>query len=262
MLPSWFYYVFSFIFGASIGSFLNVCILRIPKKMSIVAPRSFCFSCKKQLPWYCNIPLLSFIFLRGKCKFCGEPFSIQYFIVELLTALLSLGTWCYFKEPIPYFLYFCLLIAPLVVVSFIDLAHKIIPDIISLPGILVGAIVHLVLSEESLKMSAITVILGILVGGGTLYLVAMAYELLRKQEGLGGGDVKLAAMFGAFFGWKGVMLILLMSSMLGSIIGLIVILFSKRDFRFAIPYGPFLAAAAIIYLFFGENIIRWYLGLF
>src|SRR3989344_1955663 len=220
-------------FGLCVGSFINVVIYRLPLDQSVVTPRSHCPNCKTKIAWYDNIPLLSYILLRGKCRYCKQTIAFQYFLVELCGLFLSLAAFAYFQELLLYLAYFCLLLAPLLAVIFIDLKHRIIPDSISLPGI----------------------------GAGFLFLVAFLYEKIKKKEGLGGGDVKLAAMLGAFFGWQQILMILLVSSVLGSLIGLIVVAF-KKDWQYALPFGPFLAVAATLQLFFGFPMLSWYLSLF
>lgn len=209
-----------------------------------------------------NVPLVSFVVLRGRCRKCKGRISLQYPAVETATIALSLLAWWHFGEPLRYLVYFCLLIVPLIIASIIDLKHYIIPDSITIPGIIVGFAVHVLLEADGYGMTALDSLLGVLVGGGALYVVAIAYERLKKQEGLGGGDVKLIAMLGAFFGWRASILILLMSSLLGSVVGLVLIIILRKGLKYAIPFGPFLAAAGLIYLFAGETIINWYLGLF
>ena len=255
-------WIFVGLFGLCVGSFLNVVIYRVPLGESIVTPRSRCPQCQKPIVWYDNIPLLSCLFLKGKCRHCHRAIPFRYFLVELSTLFLSLATYAHFLNIYFYLLYFCLLVAPLVAVIFIDLSHRIIPDSISLPGIVVGVLVHYLdthpfYSKEALLQS----FLGILVGGGFLFLVAFAYERIKKREGLGGGDVKLAAMLGAFFGWQAVLMILLIASISGSIIGLVVV-FLKKDWGYAIPFGPFFALAAYIQLFLGQPLLNWYISLF
>lgn len=262
-LPPWFAYLVVGIFGACVGSFLNVCIYRLPLGRSVVAPRSHCPRCHKPLHWYDNIPLLSYVILQGECRHCKSRISPRYVIVELLTMVLSVGTYYHFQSIAEYLIYFCFLVAPLVVVTFIDLEHRLIPDIISIPGIVAGAMARLAFMKEgTFTPVLIDIILGILVGGGFLCIVGLGYEWLKKQEGLGGGDVKLACMLGAFFGWKAIIFILLLSSMLGSIVGLFLIFVLKKGLKYAMPFGPFIVAAAYIYLFWGEKILNWYLGLF
>lgn len=261
-LPGWMYYLFAGIIGACVGSLLNVCIVRIPKEESIVWPPSHCRRCDHRLSWWENIPVFSYIMLLGRCRKCREPISPRYIIVELLTLLFSIGLWWRFHDGRLYVAYFFLLIAPLVVISFIDIAHRIIPDVISLPGIVAGLGINVLLAGKSrYGAAAVDSLIGIFVGGGFLFLVATIYEKIKKTEGMGGGDVKLAAMLGAFFGWRASIFILLVSSIVGSIFGLLMILIMKKDTKYAIPFGPFLAIAGLVYLFFGQRIINWYLGL-
>lgn len=249
------------IFGLCVGSFLNVVICRLPQEKSIVKPRSYCPQCQHPIAWYENIPLISFLLLRGKCRHCHKAISFQYFIVELLSGILSVITFLYFQNWLLYFAWFCLFIAPLLAIIFIDLAHRIIPDAISLPGIGAGILVHYLDNSPLFgKQALIESALGILMGGGFLFLVAWGYEKLKKKEGLGGGDVKLAAMLGAFFGWQSILMILLVASVLGTIIGLIVVSY-KKNWQYALPFGPFLAFAAYLQLFFGSQILNWYLSL-
>lgn len=253
---------FAFLFGLLIGSFLNVVIHRLPLGQSIVKPRSHCPHCEKPVVWYDNIPLVSFLLLKGRCRHCHEKISPRYFLVELTTGLVSLQTFLFFREIPLYLATFCFLLAPLIAVIFIDLKHRIIPNVISLPGIFVGVVVHTFAAPPMWEKEAlIESLAGILVGGGFLFLVAWGYEKIKKKEGLGGGDVKLAAMLGAFFGWQPVLMILLVASVLGSVVGLIVVNL-KKNWEYQIPFGPFLAVAAYFQLFWGQIILSWYLNLF
>ena len=248
--------VISILFGAMIGSFLYVFICRLPKEESIITPGSHCPQCSKPIRWYDNIPLVSFLLLRGKCRNCHRSISVQYPLVEGITALLSLLLFIRFGPSLNYVIYFAF-VAALVVITVIDLHHQIIPDMISLPGIGVGLLASWILPGTSV----VKALLGLLLGGGSLFLVATVYEWLFKREGMGGGDVKLLAMIGAFLGWKAVILTILLSSLIGSIVGIAVILWKGRDFKYAIPFGPFLSAGALIALFYGEDLIFWYLTL-
>ncbi|MDO8643909.1 MAG: prepilin peptidase, partial [bacterium] len=180
------------LFSACIGSFLNVCIDRLPRGRSVIVPRSYCPRCGRTLKWFHNIPLFSFIFLKGRCAFCQEKIGGRQLFVELLTIGLALSTFAHFGLTPSFFLYFLFLICPLIVVSFIDLQHLIIPDLLTLPGIPVGVIVSLLLSPEGYGTALKESLFGILVGGGFLFLVGFLSEKIRGQEGLGGGDVKLA----------------------------------------------------------------------
>ena len=260
-----FYSFASFIFGAVVGSFLNVCICRLPKNESIVFPPSHCPTCDYRIPWYDNVPIISYLILRGKCRSCKARISIQYPLVELVTALLTLFLFMRFGPHPPYhgisswlpFLIHFLFCSAMVVVTFIDLEHQIIPDVISLPGIVAGFIFSFFIPQIGWLNSLI----GIVVGGGSLWLVASGYELLTKKEGMGGGDIKLLAMMGAFFGWKAIPFIIFVSSLVGSVIGVTVMLIRKKDAKLAIPFGPFLALGAVLYIFFGSQLIHLYLSL-
>lgn len=242
-----------FIFGAVIGSFLNVCIYRIPAGVSIVKPASRCPYCQAAIRWYQNIPILSYLVLRGRCSSCGHSISIRYPLVEALTGLLFVLIFHVFgfmwATPV-----YWLLAAALVVVTFIDLDHQIIPDVISLPGIAVGFLLSFLLPFVSWSDS----LFGILLGGGSLYLVAKVYYWLTRVEGMGGGDVKLLAMIGAFMGWKAILPTIFIGSLVGSVIGVSVMLYRKAGSRLAIPFGPFLALGAVIYLLYGPALIQWY----
>jgi len=246
--------VFSIIFGAMVGSFLNVCIYRLPKEESIIWPRSHCPTCKKMIRFYDNIPLISYLLLRGRCRYCKGPISLQYPLVEGVTALSSLFLIIKFGPSLSYLFYFAF-VAALIAITVIDLYHQIIPDGISLPGIGVGLLASLVIPQITFFNS----LMGILLGGGSLFLVATLYEWIFKREGMGGGDVKLLAMIGAFLGWKAVILTILLSSLIGSITGILIMILKGKDFKYAIPFGPFLSMGAVIALFYGENLIRWYL---
>lgn len=251
---------FSFVFGAVIGSFLNVCIYRIPAGESIVKPRSRCPHCFALIRWYHNIPLLSWLLLHGRCADCSAPVSWRYPLVELLNGLLfALLFYRFGLHPVTPV--FWLLAAALVVISFIDLDHQIIPDVISLPGIPVGFLCAFFVPWVSWQSS----LAGILFGGGSLLAIALGYELLTGKEGMGFGDVKLLAMLGAFLGWTVVFPTIFIGSVLGSLVGVPLMLIRKADRHLAIPFGPFLAAGALVYLYFvafWDPMMRWYLDLF
>ena len=236
-----------------VGSFLNVCIFRLPKEESIIWPGSHCPHCKKPIKFYDNIPLISYILLRGKCRYCKKPISFQYPLVEGITALSSLFLIMKFGPSLSYLFYFAF-VAALIVITVIDLYHQIIPDVISLPGIGVGLLASLIIPQITFFNSLI----GVLLGGGSLFIVATVYQWLFKREGMGGGDVKLLAMIGAFLGWKAVILTILLSSLIGSVTGIIIMVLKGKDFKYAIPFGPFLSLGAVISLFYGESLINWY----
>ena len=241
--------VFAFIFGIMWGSFYNVCIYRIPLEQSVITKRSYCPSCKKGIPGYLNIPLFSFLMLRGKCYFCHKRISIQYPIVEFLTGVLFVWNWLMYGWTAAFFAY-TLFGSILIVISVIDFHHKIIPDELSLPGIVLGFLCALIVRDISWLSS----LFGILLGGGIFWLIAYFYERASGREGLGGGDVKLLAMIGAWLGADSILLVIVISSAFGSVVGLSTMAIQKKDFKAAIPFGPFLALAAIIYLYWGDQI--------
>jgi len=246
----------SIIFGAIVGSFLNVCICRLPRGESIITPGSHCPHCQTPIRFYDNIPLVSYLLLRGKCRYCNGNVSLQYPLVEGITALSSFLLFMKFGLSWSYLFYF-IFVASLIVITGIDLFHQIIPDVISLPGIGLGLLASLIIPHLTFLNS----LMGMLLGGGSLFLVATLYQWLFKREGMGGGDVKLLAMIGAFLGWKAVILTILLSSLIGSISGVIIMVLKGKDFKYAIPFGPFLSLGAAISLFYGEKIILWYLYL-
>lgn len=246
--------ILPFLFGAVIGSFLNVCIYRLPLGASVVSPPSSCPVCSSRIPFYLNIPVLSYIILGGRCSSCKAPFSARYPAVEALTGFLSVFTFMKFG-PTPDFLIYFAFICALIVITFIDLDIQIIPNVISLPGIALGFAASFALSGLTVQDSAI----GIAAGGGLLYLVAAGYRIATGQDGMGGGDIKLLAMIGAFLGWKGVLLTVFLSSFAGAAIGGVLMLAFGKNSKHAIPFGPFLALGAVIYLFFGEGIVAWYM---
>ncbi len=248
--------VFVFFLGAVIGSFLNVCIYRIPAGESILYPGSRCPACRVEIRWFQNIPIISYLFLRGSCASCSAQISPRYPMVEALTGTLFILVFLRFEfnwaTPV-----YWLFTAALVTITFIDLDHQIIPDAISLPGIPVGFACTFLLPW----ISWVDSLAGILLGGGSLYLVATGYELITKREGMGGGDIKFLAMIGAFLGWKAILPVIFLSSIIGSFVGGFLMLAKKTDSRLAIPFGPFLSLGTVIYLLFGSDLARWYFSL-
>jgi len=244
-----------FVFGALVGSFLNVCIHRIPGGESIAFPASHCPHCKTAIKPYDNIPIVSYLVLRGRCRSCAAGIAIRYPLVEMLGGIAAVGALCAYGLSAEALLIFAFL-AALIVITFIDLDHQIIPDAISLPGIFVGFAAALLFGTPSWVDSLI----GIALGGGLLFAVAEGYARLTGREGMGGGDIKLLAMIGAFLGWRAIPVTVLVGSLLGSVIGLSLMALRGRDTRMAIPFGPFLAVGAVVALFWGEAIIAWYLG--
>jgi len=246
--------VVSIIFGAIVGSFLNVCISRLPKGESIIVPGSHCPHCNNPIKFYDNIPLISYFLLGGKCRSCKGSISAQYPLVEGVTSLSSLLLFLKYGLSLSYLFYFSF-VAALMVITVIDLYHQIIPDVISIPGIGVGLLGALVIPHITFFNS----LMGILLGGGSLLGIATLYQWLFKREGMGGGDVKLLAMMGAFLGWEAVILTILISSLVGSITGIVIMVLKGKDFKYAIPFGPFLSLGAVIALFGKSEIVSWYL---
>jgi len=257
--------IFSFILGAIVGSFLNVCIFRIPREKSIVRPGSSCPGCSSPIRFYDNIPLMSYLVLRGKCRKCGEPISIRYPAVELLTALFFAGIAWRFGlsvDAAAALVFACIL----VVISFIDLEFQIIPDIFSLGGLVLGLLLSFLrttpfFGQELLvpfgSLPAILQsLLGVLLGGGILYAIARLYEVVRKAEGMGGGDIKLLAMIGAFCGISGVVFSLVAGSIVGALVGLPLMLIKGQGTKYAVPFGPFLSLGALLYVFAGDTLIN------
>jgi leader peptidase (prepilin peptidase)/N-methyltransferase len=242
---------FVFIFGAVVGSFLNVCIFRLPAKTSIIKPLSQCPHCHHPIRFYDNIPIISFIVLRGKCRDCDGKISWRYPLVELITAVLSLMLFLQFGLTLRFLIFF-IFTAVLIVITFIDLDHQIIPDVLTLPGIPI----FFLLAIFVVKITWLEALIGLLIGGGVLFAIAFVYELLTKREGMGGGDVKLLAMIGGFLGWKSLIFILLFSSFSGAIAGITAMIIKKQDMKYAVPFGPFLSAAAVAYLFWGDAFMR------
>ncbi len=237
------------IFGSVVGSFLNVCIFRIPADKSIILPASHCVNCHHPIKFYDNIPIISYLILRGRCRNCNIKISPVYPAVEFLTATLSVLLFLKYGLTLQYLLTF-IFSSSLVVITFIDLEHQIIPDIITLPGIPLFFLSAIFV----MNVRPLDSLLGIVIGGGLFYLIAAGYQLLRKTEGMGGGDIKLMGMLGAFFGWQSLWFILLAGSLLGAIVGISVMIVKGKDMKYAIPFGPFLSISAVAYIFFGKYV--------
>ncbi|HLE41094.1 MAG TPA: prepilin peptidase [Nitrospirota bacterium] len=265
------------LFGLIVGSFLNVCIVRLPRGRSIVSPPSHCPLCKKSLKFYDNIPVISFLILRGRCRSCGEPISWRYPAVELLNGLLYVWTVSEFGIGWETFLVmaFC---SALIVITFIDYDHQIIPDVITLPGMLAGLMLapfvmsaladplpfHLggLLPHAGPYLTGfLNSFIGLLFGATPLFAIGWLWEKLRNIEAMGGGDVKLMGMVGSFLGWKGALLTIMLGALAGSVVGITLILLHRHKMDKVIPFGPFLAVGAVMTLFYGYDIISWYLGL-
>ncbi len=253
------------LFGLLIGSFLNVCIYRWPRDLSVVAPRSRCPECERPIAWFDNIPAFSFLLLGGRCRNCKTTISPRYPIVELLTAALF-GYFVYHYGLTPEAARWCVLSAILITLGFADAETLILPDQFTLGGIVVGLLFNLWIGLPDLPArtlaSALDAFLGIMLPAGSLWLGGFLFEKIRHKEGLGFGDVKMTAMLGAFLGLKGALLTLVIGSTLGSVIGLAYIAITRKDAAsYQLPLGTFLAIGGLAYALVGTNIIRWYAAL-
>ena len=260
--------VISLLLGAAIGSFLNVCIYRIPLDQSVVRPPSHCFSCNQPVAWYDNIPVLSYLVLRGKCRRCKTPYSPRYLGVEILTAVLFLLVWLQyggsaeaarFDPRIPVYWLF---VSGLILGTFVDFDHLIIPDRVSIGGMIIGVGVSLLVPSlhdaANPIQGGLRSLIGCAAGFGILYLIAEAGSAIFKKEAMGFGDVKLLGAIGAFLGWKAVFFTILMSSLIGSVVGVSLILLGGREWQSRIPYGPYLALAAVVWVLWGQGWWDWY----
>ena len=242
--------------GLCVGSFLNVCIYRLPRRASLLTPRSRCPGCDYQLTWYDNIPVISYLVLLGRCRRCRARINVRYPIVEILTAVVFLLHYLAFG--LTALLVVRLLFACAMIVLFaIDLEHQLLPNVITLPGLAAGLVFSLAFPPGVLDAA-----LGALIGGGVLWLIGEAYYRYSGQEGMGGGDVKMLAMIGAFLGWKLVLVTLIVSSLAGSLLGVFIILSRRGDLKKALPYGTFLAMGALFASLYGERVVDWYTGLY
>ena len=246
--------VFAGVIGACIGSFLNVVIYRLPLGQSLISPPSRCPKCGSMLKWHDNVPILGWLFLGGRCRQCQNKISIQYPIVELITAaLFVLVVWVTPAGPLvaSRLLLVCILIA----LFGIDLEHQILPNSITLPGIVIGVLLSTIAPPGWRDA-----LIGVALGGGILYAIAWGYYLWRREEGLGMGDVKMLAMVGAFLGWKAVLVTLVFSSFSGALIGVALIASQKGNLKLALPFGTFLALGTLVAMFVGEPLVAWYAG--
>ena len=266
--------VFALFFGLILGSFLNVCILRLPQGISITTPRSRCPQCKKLISWYDNVPVLSYVILGGKCRHCRKKISARYPFIEGLTGVVSALLYLKLGFGVEWAIYLGFACA-LIVLAFIDLDHRILPDSITLNGIWIGVLINVYLAPPSPLVSRIlramdleitnprlialmASLLGIIVGGGLLWGVAEAYLRLRGIEGMGFGDVKMMAMVGAFLGAPMALLTIMLGSLLGSVIGLLFMRFAGKARDYELPFGTFLGLAGIIAVLYGDDLVRLY----
>lgn len=262
------------LFGLVIGSFLNVCILRLPHGMSVSKPRSHCPQCKKLIPWYDNVPIFSYLVLGGRCRRCKKRISGRYPFIEAVSGLVSVLLCLKFGLSVEWGVFFAFSSA-LLVLAFIDLDHRILPDPITLNGIWIGALASIYLAHPNPLVSRIfralgieaanprviafvASLLGMAVGGGLLWAVAEAYLRLRGIEGMGFGDVKMMAMVGAFLGAPLALLTIMIGSLLGSVIGLIFMRFAGKSREYELPFGTFLGVAGIIAVLYGEDLVQLY----
>lgn len=250
------------IFGLAIGSFLNVCIYRVPRKISVGRPvRSFCPECEKQLTWIENIPLVSWLAQRGKCQNCSTKIPFRYPFVEALSMVAAISSYICFRESLTAILVYIIL-ATLIVITFIDLDFKIIPNRITYPGMIIGFIIGLISEFYSPFIWPITTgiidsLIGFAIGGGFFLSIGWVYYLFTKKVGLGGGDVKLMAMLGAVLGWQSIFPTIFLGSLFGSVIGIFIIYGQKGGRHAEIPFGPWLALGAVIYIFWNPQIFAF-----
>jgi leader peptidase (prepilin peptidase)/N-methyltransferase len=245
------------LFGLVWGSFLNVVIYRVPRGLSLVRPPSSCPRCKTRIKFYDNIPVISFLLLGGKCRFCGARIPMTYPLVEALTPLSFLLLYGYFGLS-PYFFASCLFTSALIALGFIDFYHQILPDEITLPGLVLALAYSLFRPHLDLRQALV----GAVVGSGFLLFIYGAYFLLRKKEGLGMGDVTMMLMIGAYLGWLKAIFTLILASFAGALVGLFLLFFRKKDLQYSLPFGTFLAPASFFSLLWGERIISAYLSLY
>ena len=248
--------VFVFLMGSVVGSFLNVCIYRLPKGRSVIFPGSHCPNCARAIRWYDNVPIFSYIFLGGKARCCKAKISLRYFIVEVLTASAYLVLFIFFGMT-PKFFAYAVMASGLIVATFVDFEIQEIPDEVSVGGLVIGLILAIVfpsILNETTRLNGFLIsFLGALAGGGMIYAMGILGEFAFKREAMGGGDVKLLAMIGAFTGWKLAVLTFFLAPVFGSVVGIILKIRHGKD---VIPYGPYLSLAAICSIFFGERILH------
>ena len=248
-------FVLILILGLAVGSFSNVCIYRIPRNESIIYPASHCPKCRSNISPKDNIPLLSYILLKGRCRNCKSKISIQYLIVEFLTGSIYLIIYLTYGLSVQTLIYI-ILSSALIIIAIIDLNEQIVPDVISLPGIVIGFIISFFVPYISFINSA----LGVVVGGGIILIIGLGGSVIFKKEAMGGGDVKLAAMIGAFLGWRYIIISLFLGFFLGALAGIILILLKIKSREDVVPFGPFIVLGSFITLLWGEKIITWYIG--
>ena len=242
--------------GLAVGSFLNVCIHRLPGRESIAWPASHCTACQRTLAWFENVPVVSWLVLRGRCRTCGARIGLTYPLVELVTGMVFAGGYLLYGVT-PLLAVRLLFACAMIVLFVIDLRHRILPNVITLPGIVAGLIFGSMLPPGWLAS-----VIGAAVGGGVLFVIAEAYYRLRGVEGLGMGDVKMLAMIGAFLGWQLTLVTLVLASFSGSVVGMGIIASGRGGMQAALPFGTFLAVGAIVAAVSGDAMLAWYLSLY
>ena len=242
--------------GLIVGSFLNVCIYRIPRRESLMWPASHCTACHRSLAWFENVPIVSWLMLRGRCRSCGARISIIYPAVELTTAIVFAGGVAFYGWS-PLLMVRLAFACALIVLFAIDLEHQILPNVITLPGIVAG-----LAASWFLPPGWLSSLIGAVAGGGVLWAIAEAYYRVRGQEGLGMGDVKMLAMIGAFLGWPLMILTLVLASFAGSLVGVALIASKRGGMQAALPFGTFLALGALVAAIAGEPMLAWYLSFY
>ena len=240
--------------GLVVGSFLNVCVFRLPVGQSIIFPRSQCPACQTPIVWFDTIPVLSYLWLGRRCRHCKGIISFRYPFIEFMNSVGYVGVVSTFGWT-PAAGVYAIFFSALLVVAWIDYDHLIIPDVVSLPGIFLG----LLAAATVLPITFINSLIGVLLGGGILWVLAMLSPLLFRKEGVGGGDIKLLAMIGAFVGWPPVLLTLMVASVLGAGVGLGLVVFNGVERGSSIPFGPFLVIGAWVALFFHADLVQWYI---
>ena len=244
-----------FILGLIVGSFSNVCIYRIPRNESMIYPASHCPKCRSSIKPIDNIPLLSYILLKGRCRNCGSRIPIQYPVVEFLTGIIYIFIFLIYGLTLQSLIYI-ILASAVIIIAFIDLNEQVIPEVISLPGMVIGLILSFFVPYISFINSA----LGIVIGGGIILVIRLAGSLIFKKESMGIGDIELAAMIGAFLGWRYIIISLFLGFFLGALAGILLVLSKIKSREDMIPFGPFIALGSFITFLWGEKIIFWYMG--
>ncbi|SFF92980.1 type 4 prepilin peptidase 1 . Aspartic peptidase. MEROPS family A24A [Desulfotomaculum arcticum] len=244
-------FVFVFLLGTCIGSFLNVCILRIPKKQTVIAGSSYCYACGHKLNFLDMVPILSYLFLKGRCRYCGDKFSVQYPLVELFSGIMFLLVFIKHGFGLPSLMLW-VLVSILIIAAVIDIYHRIIPDGLVITGVLAGIPLTVIQSPDKL----INGLIGFLIAG----IIMLAIAVVSKG-GMGGGDIKLSALMGLYLGWRGVLLALFISFFFGGMTGIFLLLSGRKGRKDPVPFGPFLALGAVLTALWGNELLVWYLGL-